>query len=196
MKPGVRQQQKEKTRSDILQVAKGLFLELGYESTTTRQIATAAGVGIGTVFAHFPDKHALLQELLLRDIDGVLAAARGQLDPQAEWLDAALHYARHLYAYHHAQRDLSISLLKQVIFDTSYYQEQFAAFNTELATRMAGSFSAASEAKRHLLAEIILANYFMVLIQGLGTAGSTLEDWLSDLERRCRLLLAALGGLQ
>jgi AcrR family transcriptional regulator len=194
MTQNLRQQQKEKTRGDILMAAKELFLDAGYESSTTRQIADAAGVGIGTVFAHFPDKHALLQELLLHDIDEVLAKARRQLKPTAGWLAAAMHYARHLYAYHHGQRNLSISLLKEVIFDTAYYQEQVGAFNAELAARMATSFPNVPEVERRVLGEITVANYFMVLIQGLGTPDSTPKQWLAQLELRCRQLLRPYAG--
>ena len=37
-----------------------LFIELGYEATTLRQVAEAADVGFGTVFAYAADKAGLL----------------------------------------------------------------------------------------------------------------------------------------
>ncbi|MCU0568410.1 MAG: TetR/AcrR family transcriptional regulator [Oculatellaceae cyanobacterium Prado106] len=47
----------------ILQVAERLFLELGYEGTTTRAIATQAQIPVGSLYQFFPDKIAILQAL-------------------------------------------------------------------------------------------------------------------------------------
>jgi len=54
-KPFVRQQ--------ILDAAFDLFAKEGYEAVTTRQIATAAGVGAASMFKHFPTKNDLGREL-------------------------------------------------------------------------------------------------------------------------------------
>ena len=48
------------TRSRIREVAEHLFIEQGYVSTTIRQIADVASVGVRTVFAAFPDGKAQL----------------------------------------------------------------------------------------------------------------------------------------
>ncbi|GAB6876096.1 TetR/AcrR family transcriptional regulator [Thermaerobacter litoralis] len=45
----------------IRQAATGLFRERGYRGTGLRQVAAAAGVAVGTVYAHFPDKPSLLR---------------------------------------------------------------------------------------------------------------------------------------
>jgi AcrR family transcriptional regulator len=47
----------------ILDVAEQLFIELGYEQTTTRAIATRAEVPVGSLYQFFPDKEAILQAL-------------------------------------------------------------------------------------------------------------------------------------
>ncbi len=46
--------------NQILQAARGLFAQKGYESTTTRDLATAAGVAEATLFRHFANKKAIL----------------------------------------------------------------------------------------------------------------------------------------
>ncbi|EKP95862.1 TetR/AcrR family transcriptional regulator [Thermaerobacter subterraneus] len=48
----------------IRRAAAGLFLEQGYHATGLRQVAAAAGVAVGTVYAHFPDKPSLLRAVL------------------------------------------------------------------------------------------------------------------------------------
>ncbi|MFC7618804.1 helix-turn-helix domain-containing protein [Microlunatus sp. GCM10028923] len=53
---------RERTRSALLEAAAELFLERGFDATTTRQIADRAGVSEMTLFRHFPTKEALLLE--------------------------------------------------------------------------------------------------------------------------------------
>ena len=50
----------------ILDVAEQLFLEIGYESTTTRAIAARAEVSVGSLYQFFPDKEAILKALAIR----------------------------------------------------------------------------------------------------------------------------------
>lgn len=50
-------------RSKMLKAATYLFLEQGYEKTTTAQIASAAGMAQASFFAAFESKEALLLEL-------------------------------------------------------------------------------------------------------------------------------------
>lgn len=131
-----RQQQKDKTRDTILSVSKQLFLESGFENTTTRQIADKAGVALGTIFAHFRDKHQLLRELLASDVDHVRREARSTLEKQAGSVDAMIHYARHLYAYYQSHWTLSQVLLKEAIFNTEEYAEHLEIFVKELSDRV------------------------------------------------------------
>jgi AcrR family transcriptional regulator len=51
------------TRTRILQAAQRLFASQGYDGTTTRDLAQAAGVAEGTLFRHFPNKKAILVEV-------------------------------------------------------------------------------------------------------------------------------------
>lgn len=51
------------TRTRILQAAQRLFARQGYDATTTRDLARAAGVAEGTLFRHFDHKKSILIEL-------------------------------------------------------------------------------------------------------------------------------------
>lgn len=48
------------TRTRILQAAQRLFARRGFDGTTTRDLAQAAGVAEGTLFRHFENKKAIL----------------------------------------------------------------------------------------------------------------------------------------
>ncbi|MET0294329.1 MAG: TetR/AcrR family transcriptional regulator [Phenylobacterium sp.] len=60
---------KQQTRAKVLAAARRLFSESGYEGATIRDIAAAAGMSTGAVFANFADKSDLFREILLSDLD-------------------------------------------------------------------------------------------------------------------------------
>src|SRR6476646_4778233 len=55
---------KAETRQRILEAARQLFAANGYEASTTREIADAAGIANGTLFNYFPNKEAILAALV------------------------------------------------------------------------------------------------------------------------------------
>jgi AcrR family transcriptional regulator len=68
------------TRRKLLQAAEALFARRGYESTGMADVAERAGVGVGTLYHHFPDKRALLLALIDDWGDRELAQGRSQHD--------------------------------------------------------------------------------------------------------------------
>src|SRR6478735_479997 len=60
----VTSQTKLATRKRILQAAQEQFAERGFEATTTRDIAAAAGIAVGTLFNYFPTKEAIVESLV------------------------------------------------------------------------------------------------------------------------------------
>jgi TetR/AcrR family transcriptional regulator, fatty acid metabolism regulator protein len=66
----------EEREADILTAAAQLFAKNGFHSTTTRQVATTAGVSEGTVFHYFKNKNALLEAILNRFYTDLSSNAR------------------------------------------------------------------------------------------------------------------------
>ena len=66
----------------ILDAAQTLFAEKGFEATTTRDIAVAAEIAIGTLFNYFPTKDAIVRAWSARPYGEVAVdsgrAARGR----------------------------------------------------------------------------------------------------------------------
>src|SRR5919112_806301 len=67
---------KQQTRAKVLAAARRLFSEEGYEGATIRDIAAAAGMSTGAVFANFTDKSDLFREIMQDDMEALTAAMR------------------------------------------------------------------------------------------------------------------------
>ena len=61
----------EDRRNQLLKIAKRLFSERGFENTTTKAIAAAAGVSEAIIFRHFASKEELYAEILDRKADEI-----------------------------------------------------------------------------------------------------------------------------
>ncbi len=63
-------EKKQETRRRIVECARKLFNDKGFEQATTRDIADAAGIAAGTLFNYFPTKEALAMTLVCEALDG------------------------------------------------------------------------------------------------------------------------------
>ena len=61
-----------KTRANLLDAARAVVSEDGYEALRVEQVVAKAGVAKGTFFAHFKDKDALMEQLIAPVVDGFL----------------------------------------------------------------------------------------------------------------------------
>ncbi len=75
-----------RNRARVLDVATEVFTTRGV-GVPTEEIARAAGVGVGTVFRHFPTKEALLEAVMVRRLEAI-AAMTAQLAAQADPAEA------------------------------------------------------------------------------------------------------------
>jgi AcrR family transcriptional regulator len=67
---------KQQTRAKVLAAARRLFSEHGYEGATIRDIAAAAGMSTGAVFANFSDKSDLFRDIMSDDMTALAEAMR------------------------------------------------------------------------------------------------------------------------
>ena len=68
-RPNRRAENKARTRQKVLEAAKRLFMQRGYEGATMRDIAADAGLSTGALFANFTDKADLFNEVVLTDFE-------------------------------------------------------------------------------------------------------------------------------
>lgn len=77
----------ERTRERILDTAERLFAEKGYEGTTLRDVAAAAGLRIPSLYNHFAGKESLYAAVLERGMAPVLEALSEQVQAAPTRLD-------------------------------------------------------------------------------------------------------------
>lgn len=81
----------------LLEAAKRVFATSGVDAPV-REIAAAAGVGVGTVYRHFPQRSGLVAAVFRREVDACAAAAvtlSEQYEPSealAAWLQRYTHF--------------------------------------------------------------------------------------------------------
>jgi TetR/AcrR family transcriptional repressor of mexJK operon len=75
----------------ILDAAWAMFLERGVNATSIEAIASQAGVSKVTLYSHYPDKSALFEAAVLREMEAIEAAQRGPANaPPPKDLEAQL----------------------------------------------------------------------------------------------------------
>lgn len=116
-----RQAAKVRTHAKVLEAARVLFAERGYDAATIRDIAKGAGMSTGAVFANFQDKSELFEAVLAENLAGTLEAfqAAAKADGRtAERLTSALSVGYH--------RGLDHLPLVQAIFARAWFQPEDA----------------------------------------------------------------------
>jgi AcrR family transcriptional regulator len=104
----------------VLAAAREAFAE-GGEQTSLEEIARRAGVGIGTLYRHFPNRQALLETLYVNEVEEVCRSA-AQLDGGDPW-EALNEWFERLMAYLATKRALAHELLNYMDVDAPLFQD-------------------------------------------------------------------------
>lgn len=131
-----------RNREQLLAAAKAAFTEAGAEAPL-EEIARRAGVGIGTLYRHFPTRDALLAAVYRHEADQLSAAARTLLAerPAGAALEAWLHL---LVDYMATKRVIAPALRASTGEAGRVYATSGAAI-TETLNRLARAARAAGE---------------------------------------------------
>lgn len=82
-RPGSRAEQRRRTEARILNAAARIFVAAGYERTTIRAVASAAGVDAGLLMHYFGSKQELYQQVIdaapVPEVSGAPAEAAEQI---------------------------------------------------------------------------------------------------------------------
>ncbi|MBO9198404.1 TetR/AcrR family transcriptional regulator [Rhizobium sp. 16-449-1b] len=173
----------QRNRAKLVEVASQAFAERGADASL-EEIARQAGVGIGTLYRHFPTREHLVEIVYRRELELLAGAAVELLAEKAP--DIALDEWMHRFvSYMAAKRGMASSL--KLLFTSN------AALFTEGTTRMTAAFDkllrAAIEAgtvKDDLVAGDVLYTLF-----GIYSIPDT-PDWRERAHRIVRLIMDGL----
>jgi len=188
-----REQKKQQTRLNLLATARRLFQEKGFDAVSTRDIAKESGVGVGTVFAHFPDKQELTKALFHMQIDEQLANRAILAAQQKTGLDYFLCFTEMFYGFYEQDRAFSMALLKNSMFDAQYFQGQMDQFITQVAERLTTDLPNQSSEQRVSIAKAWFGYYMFQVIIGLSQPEKGAKDWQESLKNECQTLVAAIN---
>ena len=197
-----RQAAKVRTRQKVLDAARTLFAERGYEPATIRDIAKGAGMSTGAVFANFQDKAELFEAVLAEDMarlaDSLNAAVAAEGALRGRLLAA-------LTAAYHAQ--LEQLPLVQAVVARSWFQPVASEMRSRAALRpVTGVISDVlqsgvregelrQDADVRLLSELVygayVGNYRYAAYDGWG-----IEQLTSQIGKQIDLILAGVLSRQ
>jgi AcrR family transcriptional regulator len=168
---------KQQTRLKVLAAARRLFSEQGYEGATIRDIAAAAGMSTGAVFANFTDKSDLFREIMHDDMEALTAAMRDAAARGRNVEDALLKIFMAGYTFYKTRLQLaraafSVSWDKdggptlRGMSSSTAFQDLFAEQLTAAVDR--GELSQESEAKlrSQMLFDTYLSNFPQAIFEG------------------------------
>jgi AcrR family transcriptional regulator len=119
------------TRTRVLKAALKLFARHGYDGTTTRDLAEAAGVAEGTLFRHFSNKKAILIEVATQGWVELLTDLLTELSEMGSYKAIAQVMRRRMLHLHQ-----NADLLKVCFMEAQFHPDLREQIQTEVIIKM------------------------------------------------------------
>ena len=119
------------TRTRILKSALKLFAKLGYDGTTTRDLAESAGIAEGTLFRHFPNKKAILIEVATQGWVEILTDLLTELSEMGSYKAVAQVMRRRMLNLHK-----NADMLKVCFMEAQFHPELRDRIQLEVIDKM------------------------------------------------------------
>lgn len=172
-----------RNREQLLEAAKAAFAEIGAEAPL-EEIARRAGVGIGTLYRHFPNRDAVLAAVYRRELEQLTASADALLAarPAGEALEAWLHL---LVDYMATKRVIAPALQAAGGEGRQVYDSAGPVITGAL-----GQMARAAAASGHIRPDVSPDDLYRMLV-GL-SYGYDQPDWEPSARRLIAILMAGL----
>jgi AcrR family transcriptional regulator len=170
----------------LLAAASAAFLEHGADDVSLEEIARRAGVGIGTLYRHFPTRQALL-EAVYRDQVELLRARAEELLAGDSAGDAFASWVRALAAFSSTKRSLISAMLATLGKDSELLSSCSLVIRTAAETLLARAQQAGA------VRPDVTATDVIRLVHGISIAS---ERMPTDPAQADRMLALILDGLR
>jgi AcrR family transcriptional regulator len=98
----------KRNRDQLLTAARDAFTELGSQAAL-EEIARRAGVGVGTLYRHFPNRQVLIEAVYVEEVKALCRSA-GAVEGESAW-DALVHWFDRFVDYVATKRALADELV-------------------------------------------------------------------------------------
>lgn len=119
------------TRTRILEAALRLFASGGFDGTTTRELAQAAGVAEGTLFRHFPNKKAILVEVATNGWVEILTDLLTELSEMGSYKAVAQVMRRRMWNMHK-----NVDLMRVCFLEAQFHPDLRDRIQIEVIDKM------------------------------------------------------------
>lgn len=119
------------TRTRILEAALRLFASGGFDGTTTRDLAQAAGVAEGTLFRHFPNKKAILVEVATNGWVEILTDLLTELSEMGSYKAVAQVMRRRMWNMHK-----NVDLMRVCFMEAQFHPDLRSRIQIEVIDKM------------------------------------------------------------
>ncbi|MDH6085540.1 TetR/AcrR family transcriptional regulator [Umezakia ovalisporum] len=119
------------TRTRILQAAQKLFASKGFDGTTTRDLAQAAGVAEGTLFRHFANKKSILVEVATSGWVDVLTDLLTELSEMGSYKAVAQVMRRRMWNLHK-----NVDLMRVCFMEVQFHPDLRDRIQVEVINKM------------------------------------------------------------
>ncbi|HVA35586.1 MAG TPA: helix-turn-helix domain-containing protein [Stellaceae bacterium] len=199
---GLRERSKARKLENIRRAARELFVEKGYDATTTRAIAKRADVGLGTLFTYAADKRDLLFLIFNDELIELTSQAFARENSAPALADRLVAVFHDFYAYFARQPNLARFLLRELTFYTQgleahrfqAHRDQIVAGVAALVKRGRADGVVAAVADDALVARAIFDIYTAEVRRWLADDGREpkLAQGLATLRRVLQVLVEGL----
>lgn len=121
----------QRNRERLLEVAAKAFAQDGVNASL-EDIARNAGVGVGTLYRHFPTRDALVEAVFRRNLDQLVASAESLLNTMPP-ADALEQWMREFVAYVATKKGLAAHLKTVVSADSELFASSHERMNAAIA---------------------------------------------------------------
>lgn len=198
---GRRELNKEDKLRRIMRAARMLFVTKGYDETSTREIAIAAGVAQATLFLYARNKRDLLFLTVNDELELASYRAREAINRDAPFLDNLTASLGLVYDFFGKERELARLILREMIFYEAGVQgKRFADTRNRMiaicceVARIAqekGEIGTAYDFQR--IGAVVFAIYQIEVRKWLAAPPSPVPDGLQHLREALEILVEGLS---
>lgn len=170
-------------KTKILQAAQKLFAHKGFDGTTTKDLATSAGVAEGTIFRHFTNKKAILVEVATQGWINLLTDLLTELSEMGSYKAIAQMMQRRMF-----NMQENLDMMKVCFMEAQFHPELRDRIQLEVVDKMTGiaevyfEEAIAKGVYRKSLSAKVIAKVFVGMFAVAGFSSETLSVGNSPME--------------